>query len=889
MGLTPGLRLGTYEVGAAIGRGGMGEVFRARDVELQRDVALKVLPALFAANAQRLARFRREAQILASLNHPNIASIYGILEVDGVRALVLELADGQTLAERLRRGPVPVLEALPLALQIAQALEAAHDKGIIHRDLKPANITLSDDGRIKVLDFGLAKAFDNASQAAHPDEPTLTESGQTELGAVMGTTGYMSPEQARGRPVDKRTDIWAFGCVMFEMLTGEAPFRSETSSDTVAAVLGRDPDWRRLPDRLPPRILALLRRCLDKDHKERLRDIGDARLELRDAIAAGPAAESLALGGAPSGVGPWRAAAIVLGLAALALATVSFALSRKPPAVAAEWRNPLADAVFARLTDFDGAESSAAISPDGRFVAFRADRDGPQDIWLTQVGTGTFVNLTRGKEEELLLPVRNMGFTPDGSEIWLAGLGSANRRLRLVPMMGGTPRVFLRENTVNVSFAPDGARVVYHTNDAGDPLFVADRVGASARQVFVQGPAGHNHFPTWSPDGRWIYFVSGIWQTRQMDVWRIAPEGGAPERLTSHDNDVRSVTPLDARTVLYVSPDADGSGPWLWALDVDSRQTRRVSYGLERYTSVAASLDGRRLVATVSNPTASLWSTPILDRVAEDRDAQRVDVPSVRAHVPRFGGQALFYLSSTGAGDGLWRLQDGQAAEIWKAQNGPLHIPPAVSYDGRRIVLPLRRQQALRLHVMSADGAELQPFGDTIQVQGAASWSPDGTWVAVGGNDGSGAGLFKIPIDGGAPVRLVTGSALNPEWAPDSSLIVYTGTLVGNQAPLLAVRPDGTPVALPPITIYGDGNLVGARYRFLRNGRGLVYMQGSSLWQEFWLLDMSTTTPATAGRRQLTRFTSRASMRTFDITPDGTRIVFDRAHDNSDVVLIDRK
>ena len=404
MGLTPGARLGSYEVVAAIGRGGMGEVFRARDLELQRDVALKVLPDVFAADPQRLARFRREAQILASLNHPNVASIYGIHEAEGIRALVLELADGQTLAERLRLGPIPVADALALALQIAQALEAAHDKGIVHRDLKPANITLSDEGRIKVLDFGLAKALDTA-QASQPDELTLTEHDHTKLGAVMGTAGYMSPEQARGRQVDRRTDIWAFGCVLFEMLVGDAPFRSETSSDTVAAVLGRDPDWGRLPDRLPSRIHALLRRCLEKDHRERLRDIGDARLELRDALAAGVAADDprLAL---QSGGGLWRTAAIVLGIAALALTAIAYALSGRQPA-APEWRNPLADAVFARLTDFDGAESSAAISPDGRFVAFRADRDGPQDIWLTQVGTGTFVNLTRGKEEELLLPVRN--------------------------------------------------------------------------------------------------------------------------------------------------------------------------------------------------------------------------------------------------------------------------------------------------------------------------------------------------------------------------------------------------------------------------------------------------------------------------------------------------
>jgi hypothetical protein len=294
-------------------------------------------------------------------------------------------------------------------------------------------------------------------------------------------------------------------------------------------------------------------------------------------------------------------------------------------------------------------------------------------------------------------------------------------------------------------------------------------------------------------------------------------------------------------------------------------------------------------VATVSNPTASLWSVPILDRLAEERDVKPFPLPTVRALAPRFGPVALFYLSSRGAGDGLWRYQDGQALEIWKGADGPLREPPAVSPDGRRVTVVLRRQGKVRLHVLSADGAEFQALAEEIDAQGTACWSVDGKWVVTGGNDASGPGLFTIPVEGGAPVRLITGAALNPVWSPDGSLIVYAGPDVARNAPLLAVRPDGTPVELPVIQL----GVWGERYRFLPNGKSLVYMQtdrtpSTSLGnrqlpsQDFWLLDL-----ATKKTRPLTRLNNVAAMRTFDITPDGKQIVFDRSQENSDIVLID--
>src|SRR5713101_5249492 len=287
MTLTSGTKLGPYEIVAPLGAGGMGEVYRARDTKLGRDVALKLLPPLFTAIADRVARFEREARLLASLNHPHIGAIYGFEDAGNMPALVLELVEGETLGDRVRRGPLPLSEALAVAQQIADALDAAHRAGIIHRDLKPSNIKITPDGVVKVLDFGLAKVL--AAEGSGPDlskSPTLTADG-TMVGAILGTAAYMSPEQARGQPVDKRTDIWAFGCVLFEMLTGSSAFARDTATDTIAAVVGAEPEWKWLPADTPASIRRLLTRCLQKDARRRLHDIADARIELEDPLDGG--------------------------------------------------------------------------------------------------------------------------------------------------------------------------------------------------------------------------------------------------------------------------------------------------------------------------------------------------------------------------------------------------------------------------------------------------------------------------------------------------------------------------------------------------------------------------------------------------------------------------
>jgi Tol biopolymer transport system component len=404
------------------------------------------------------------------------------------------------------------------------------------------------------------------------------------------------------------------------------------------------------------------------------------------------------------------------------------------------------------------------------------------------------------------------------------------------------------------------------------------RAALRARIFIDPDPGIHNHWPVWSQDGRWIYFSRGSPPAGEFDLWRLSPDGGNPERLTSHNTFVAYPTPIGPRTVLYVARDQDGSGPWLWALDPERRISRRVSFGVEQYTSLTASADGRRLVATVANPTATLWTVPILQRSADERDVKRFGVPTVRALAPRFGGTSLFYLSSHGTGDGLWRYSDSDSIEIWKGADGPLLETPALSHDGRQVAFALRKDGKLRLHVTTTDGAGLHALGDTVDVQGTADWSPDGQWIVVGGRGQQGPGLFKLPVNGGAAIQLATGQALNPIWAPGGQLIVFTGPNLGGDAPLLAIRPDGTPVDLPSISV----RRFGERARFLPDGSGLVYMQGMRASQDFWLLDF-----ASMRTRRLTQLSDRSAMRTFDITPDGHSIVFDRTRENSDIVLID--
>jgi serine/threonine protein kinase len=873
-GALVGRRLGVYEIRSLLAVGGMGEVYRAHDCTLGREVAIKVLTLAYTADPAWRARLEREARILAALNHPHIGAIYGVEEVGEIRALVLELVEGETLAERIARNEsgLPIGEVLAIVRQIIEALDAANQKGIVHRDLKPANIKIAPEDVVKVLDFGLAKA-------ASPDG-SRTDLLASHEGMILGTAAYMSPEQARGQGIDKRSDIWAFGCVLYEMLTGRLAFSGATISDTIVKVLEHEPDWTALPAATPPSIRRLLLRCLAKDPKQRLRDIGDASILI----------EALEAPLAPRPTTTIRSRLPWIAVIALT-AAVSVWQTSRPPTI---HENPLGNATFSHFTDWEGTEGGAEISPDGRFVAFVADRDGEFDLWVGQVGTGEFRNLTDkipalgGPNER----IRSFGFSGDGAEIWFSVAGDpVLSRKMLMPLAGGTPRAFLAEGEAAPSWSSDGSRLVYFKNTSSDDLFVADSIGGDARQIAVTAPEGegwaaagertHNHNMVWSIDDQWLYFVHGRQQaynwTDPMDVWRLRPAGGVPEQLTHQSTTITFLTPIDTRTLLYVARADDGPGPYLWALDVKTKIARRASSGVEQYTSVAASRDGRRIVATIARPTVNLWNIPILDRVVNDREVQPYQVPTVRALAPRFSAAALFYLSARGTADGLWRFHDGQTVELRKGTDGALFDPPAITRDGSRVAVVLSNQGKRRVAIMSADGTGFRRLAESIDIEGTPDWSPDGTWIVAGGSDAAhGAGLFKIPIDGSEPVRLVAGQAANPVWSPDGNLIVYAGPLVTGQiAPLVAVRPDGTSVDLPPVRVRPGC------HRFLPDGTGIVYVP-SNPSQDFWLLDL-----VSKQTRQLTRLAKKGRLGMFDVTPDGKHIVFDRLRENSDIVLIE--
>ena len=513
MALTPGTRLGVDQITAPLGEGGMGQVYRATDTTLGRQVAIKILPDAFAQDPERLARFEREAKTLASLNHPHIAAIYGFEKSSGMHALVMELVEGEDLSQRIAGGAIPIDEALPIARQISEALEAAHELGIVHRDLKPANVKVRSDGTVKVLDFGLAKASapgaasgSGATAAVAAHSPTFTSPAALTMGgAILGTAAYMAPEQARGKAVDKRADIWAFGLVLYEMLTGRAAFAGDTVTDILAALVSRDPDWTALPTATPASIRRLLMRCAEKDPKRRLRDIGDARLEIDHAIAPGSAERPVA----ESAVGPPRTAGATLGqrLVWAALGSAFAALAVIAVAVSGAW--PRVRPVETRPLDVsivhtEGSEVAApAISPDGRQVSYRARRaDGMPLLWVRDLATGDSRPLPG--TEDATMPF----WSPDSRDLGFF----AGAALKRVSAAGGPVRMVVDNvgpwTGYGATWAADGT--IAFAGQEG--LFRVPAEGGAAAQSVVKLPSGDwaHYWPSFLPDGRRFLFTAKL-------------------------------------------------------------------------------------------------------------------------------------------------------------------------------------------------------------------------------------------------------------------------------------------------------------------------------------------------------------------------------------------
>ena len=546
------------------------------------------------------------------------------------------------------------------------------------------------------------------------------------------------------------------------------------------------------------------------------------------------------------------------------------------------WRNPIAAARFQTVTDIDGVAQAAAVSRDGHFVAFLSDRDGQMDVWVTQVGSGEFHNLTHGSAPELVNPsVRTMGFSPDGSLVtfWARKQGGSSGDISIwaVPTLGGQPRPYL-EGVAEFDWTRDVSRLAYHTPGPGDPLFVSDGTRRLDGRPIFTAPAGlHCHFPLWSTDSAFIYFVEGSLPDK-LDIWRITPGGGTPERITSHSARVTHPVLLDRRTLMYLAGDADGSGPWLYSVDVERRIPHKLSSGLDRYTSLAASADGRRLVVTQASPKRTLWRLRLADSPAEAPAPARISLTTGTGFSPRLGGEYLLYVSATSASESVWKLANGTGTELWNGVGAQVFGGPAISPDGRSIAFSVRQHEKNVLYVMQADGTNARIVTESLDLQGNPAWAPDGQSILSAAEDRGVPHLFRIPMDGGAPVLFVQDYSVDPAWAPDGRFVFYSGPDIGTTFSVKAVTSEAGARAFPALTLTR-----GARHlTFLPGGRALLFLQGDIQHKNLWRLDLET-----GAKRQLTNLAPDFDIRDFDISPDGREVVLERVQERSDVVLLD--
>ena len=820
MPLGPGTRLGPYEILSALGAGGMGEVYRATDTSLGRQVAIKVLPDAFAQDAERLARFEREAKTLAALNHPHIAQIYGLEKSSGVQALVMELVEGEDLSQRIARGAIPLDEALPIARQIAEALEAAHEQGIIHRDLKPANIKVTPDGNVKVLDFGLAKLSETAiAGASTPNmslSPTITSPAMmTGAGMLLGTAAYMSPEQAKGRPADKRSDIWAFGCVLYEMLTGKGPFAGDDVSDTLANVLKREPDWSALPASVPASIRALLRRCVEKDRRKRVADVSTALFAIDEqASLSGSVAASAARLPRRS---LWRRIAVLTAGALVGAAvatTLTWVATRPvPPRVS---RLPLASSGATAL-NINGTERDLAITPDGTHV-----------VYVGNSGTQLFVRALDALAPVAIASGNNLSapfVSPDGQ--WVGFRDAV--ALRKVAITGGPPITLARLDggLRGATWAPDDT-IIFATNNPATGLQRVSAAGGTpevlTRPDHAQGEADHL-WPELLPGGRAVLFTITA-QTGGLDTAQVAVRDlrtGAQKVLLrggSHGHYVASghlvyvaagtlrAIPFDLNrlethgTAVPVLPrlvtTPYGAGDFAVAtdgtlvyVDVPGRlaANARTLVWVDRtgkeepvaappraYLHPRLSPDGTRVALSISDQENDLWIWD-LRRATLTRLTLDPGLDWFPVWTP--DGRRIIFSSNRGGEFNLWwQAADGTGAAERLTTSSHAQFPTGITPDGTAVVFFDATTMAPDLLQLALDGTrQVTPLLQTKFEKRNGIVSPDGRWLAYESNSSGPTEIYVRPFPnvGGGQWQVSTAGGRMPLWARSGKELFYVG------------------------------------------------------------------------------------------------------------------
>jgi eukaryotic-like serine/threonine-protein kinase len=808
MAIAAGTRLGTYEVTAQIGAGGMGEVYQAHDTNLGRDVAIKVLPEAVAHDAERLSRFQREAKMLAALNHPNIATIYGLEQSGGTSYLVMELVPGETLAERLKAGAVPVEEALKIAVQIAEALEAAHEKSIIHRDLKPANVKVTPEGKVKVLDFGLAKAFEG--ETANEDmgnSPTLSRAA-TMQGVILGTAAYMSPEQARGKSVDKRADIWAFGCVLYELLTGKQAFHGEDVTDILAAVVRAEPDWNALPAATPLKLRDLLRRCLKKDKTLRLRDAGDARIEIHEILNAPPTADSAPP--PPRAAFPWITATAVL---LIALAALSFVHFRGAPAQQPSTR-------FQVPPPEQSVISMFRLSPDGRSIVISALSEGRNRLWIRPLDSLQW-QLLQGTDD-----ASYPFWSPDGANIGFFAQG----KLKKIAVTGGPPQTLCDapggrggswSATGVILFTPNLSGGLYKVSMAGG-------VAEPATKFTASGPADSERYPEFLPDGRHYLYLEDL--AENTGIYAGSLDGTAPTRLLPDISNAVYVPPTPPETIGYLLFRREGS---LMAQPFDAGRIRLAGEIFPVAEQVGIAVNTGQGAFSASNNGELAFRT---GGTAGNREFNWMDRAGKRlATVTKPGifrsgalspdEKRLAFAIANESGDhaDLWlqELQRGVISRFTFEEGAS--FSPVWSRDGNRIVFTHRDaggQWAIYQRAGTGTGkAEL--ILRTAVNTSTWDWSPDGKYILYSDyQDKTKYDLWLLPLDGDhkpIPYLQTPYSELRGQFSPDGRWMAY----VSDESGRFDVYVQTVPASGPKWQISSAG---GDFPRWRRDGKELYFI-----------------------------------------------------------------
>ena len=860
MTLAPGIRLGPFEITGAIGAGGMGEVYRARDTKLNRDVAIKVLPGIFATDPERLARFEREAQLLASLNHPHIAQIHGVeahpstSSGQAATAIVMELVEGEDLAQRIARGPVPLDDAIAIAKQLIDALEAAHAAGIIHRDLKPANIKVRDDGTVKVLDFGLAKALDPASvgrdfSPAVLNSPTVT-SPATQLGIILGTASYMSPEQAKGKPVDKRADIWAFGAVLFEMLAGRAPFGGESTTEVLGAVVLKDVEWSLLPPTTPGRVRELIRRCLEKDPRQRLRDIGDARFDLTSAgeSPGAPATRRSSL---------WRAAAMFAIGAALAGSATWVIVRERTPSPPRTKRFAVTGLTSLTFDPFQ----SLALAPDGSALVFRGrGTDGVDRIFIRNFETqelrpiggteggrlpffsadGLWIGFFAGGQlkkvavgggsPQTIAPARNpMGGTwmDDGSIVFV---GDLNVGVQRVPSSGGAPETVLATSaTVNSPAAPwalPGSDVVLLLvrNQARH-----DVAAFSLKDRKLHTVAADAYSPVWVPTGHVIFHQGESLLAVPFDRNTLKATGAAFSVASDVGTRLSYQTRLfavsgDGTLVYSPKSTAEDAGWALMSVNRTGQQTRVT--GLDRPSdSPRLSPDGTRVAFRTPAPNCDVWvhdlqrgTTMRITKEGDNHgivwrpDGERILVARVGS-----GGTQILSLAADGTGE-------AEPVATFSFESGAL--PTSLAGDVLLVQDRFTESSGMDIASIPLTGGKPVPVVNSAFDEAGAVLSPDAKLLAYVSNESSRNEIYLRPFGGqGQRVQVSTGGGTEPVWSPKGDELFFR-----NGRDLIAVSTAGGKPARAQVLFSSDdafgAGAIAANYDVARDGKSFLTMTG---------------------------------------------------------------